>query len=273
MPDPSSYNLQPNFPIAGVADLLAKKPFEEAQMRAQQQQQLVQGLQAFGQGVDSLTQRRLAMAQALAGAKILGNTPEGQQMLGTNQVASVSPNNTPVTANQTAQGGVGVSPVPNKSPVDMNTLATAFYGDKPSELLNQLYERQKQRQQFGLESQKEAFTERIEPQKLAAEQAIQKLLAGIKGKEATTQATHTADEDTNALLQRRAELTKSLPTGWWSSINNVQAEQAKKEISDIDSALAKKGYTGSISNTSQGSQGGGGGKVTTVNGTTYSIND
>lgn len=72
MVDINSFDLKPNFPIAGVAQLYAERPVKEAAMRTQQQQQLLQGLQMFGQGVDSLVERRQKMAQALTLGKLYG---------------------------------------------------------------------------------------------------------------------------------------------------------------------------------------------------------
>lgn len=74
---PGQFDLQPNFPIAGVADLIANRSYKEAQMRSQQQAQLVEGLKGFGQGVQSLVDRRNAMAQSLALGQVL-NVPEAQ---------------------------------------------------------------------------------------------------------------------------------------------------------------------------------------------------
>lgn len=82
MVDASTFDFKSNFPIAGIADLYANRSYKEAQMRAQQQQQLVEGMKTFGAGVDSLVTRRMAMAQALAQAQILQRTPQLQNVLG-----------------------------------------------------------------------------------------------------------------------------------------------------------------------------------------------
>ncbi len=235
----SSFNLQPNFPIAGVADLIANRPLKEQQMRSAQQQQLVNGLQTFGQGVQSLVARRQAMAQALAGAQMYGQTPEGQQILGTNPVTQ-GMGGAPVTRNQTAafnpQSG---SVTPNQSPVNTGTLATAFYGDKPSELMNQLFERQKQAQQFGLEQRKQALAENIEPKKLALQTKIESQLAGIKGQEVTTQAAGNIQTQISSLQQKKAELVKALPGTFGTFLGNTAAQQAKKQIAEIDAQIAQ----------------------------------
>jgi hypothetical protein len=234
----SSFNIQPNFPIAGVADLIAQRPLREAQMRAQQQQQLVEGLKDFGTGVQSLVARRQAMAQALAGAQIYGQTPEGKQLLGTNQVTQGPAG--PITQNQTAAFNPQTGMVtPNQSPVTPQTLATAFYGDKPSDLLNQLYERQKQAQQFGLEQRKQALAERVEPQKVAGELAIQKQLAGIKGQEIGVQTSANIQDQISSLQQKKAELVKALPGTFGTFLGNSAAQQAQKQIAEIDSQIAQ----------------------------------
>lgn len=86
--DPSTFNLQPNFPIAGVADLIAQRPYKEALMREAQQKQLLEGLQGFGTGVNALVQRRLAMAQALAAGRALQGILQGASGQGGDQTAA-----------------------------------------------------------------------------------------------------------------------------------------------------------------------------------------
>lgn len=233
----SSYNA-PAFPTAGVAELIANRPFKEQQMRAQQQEQLVSGLKDFGAGVQSLVARRQAMAQALAGAQMYGQTPEGKALLGTNQVAQ-GPRGTPVTQNQTASyNPMTGKAISNQSPVTQGTLATAFYGDKPSDLMNQLFERQKNAQQYGLDQRKQALAENIEPKKLALEQKIQTQLAGIKGQEIGVQTSGNIQNQISSLQQKKAELVKSLPTGWFAGIHNQAAEAAKQQMADIDAQIA-----------------------------------
>ena len=65
MPDASTFAPKNDFPIASVAQLYADRNVKEAAMRAQQQQQLVEGLKGFGAGVDSLVNRRMQMLSPL----------------------------------------------------------------------------------------------------------------------------------------------------------------------------------------------------------------
>lgn len=154
MVDANTFDLKPNFPIASVAQLYADRPTKEAAMRAQQQQQLLQGIEMFGKGVDSLVQRRMAMAQALTQADVLlKNTeiakqagienPATQPVVNTLQTAA-SPS--PVTIGQTAQGtdaqgNMLESPVPNMPSIPRNMelirqkLATAIQGTKGDDFL------------------------------------------------------------------------------------------------------------------------------------------
>jgi hypothetical protein len=241
MPSPPfDMNVQNNFPIASV--IQAAQENQNRQLEAQKygQQTLISGLQSIGQVGQSLLDRRRAMAQAMAGGQLYTNTPEGKEMLGTNQVTSAS--GRPVTMQNTAQGGVGQAPVPNPPAIDLKTLATAFMGDKPSDVMSQMFERHKLKVQSGLEEQK-----------IVQEGQIKNLLAsltarevGIKGQVAATEETKTKQEDINTLLQRRQEASANLPTGWWNAINNDKAEQAKQTIADIDRQLAAKGYQGAI---------------------------
>lgn len=239
MPDiPSqSFNMQPTFPMASVIDAAQRNNALQLQAQQAGQQSLVQGLGAIGQVGQSLLNRRMQMAQALAASKLYAATPEGQQMLGTNQVTQ-GPAGQPVTMNQTAQGGVGVAPTPNTTGVTPTDLQTAFIGDKPSDLLTQLFERQKQQQQFGIENRKQALAENVEPQKVAGELAIQKAGLGIKGQEVGIQQQGNIQNQITGLQQKKAELVKSLPVnvfGWQSQ----QAVAAKQQMADIDAQIAK----------------------------------
>lgn len=271
MPDiPSgAFNLQPNFPIASVIQAAQENARTQQQAKEFGTQQLNQGLQTIGAVGQSLLARRQSMAQALAASKMYAQTPEGQQMMGTNAVAS-GPNGQVVTPNQTAAGGSGMAPTPNQSPVNMGTLQTAFMGDKPSDMLNQLFERSKQRQQLAIEQgtqaiegRKQALAETVEPQRLALEKQNNDLLAGIKQQMAGTEAAKAKSQDIDTLLQRKAELTKALPTSWFGGHNNDQAMAAQQEIAGIDAALAAKGYKGVASAAVP---------QKTANGTMYTVN-
>lgn len=255
MPDIPNYNLQPTFPIASVIDAAQRNA--QLQLQAQQagQQSLVSGLQSIGQVGQSLYEQKLRMAQALAGAKMFAASPEGQQMMAPtvtpqpmtvmrNQTAAYDPSTGSVTPN-TGTPGVGTVLPQTKTTItppsiDLKTLQTGMLGESPSNMLTQLFERQKQRQQLGIEQQR-ADTEAA---RAKSEATIQALLAGLKGQETATGATHVKNEDVNALLARRAEITKDLPTGFLNSINNAKGAQAKKDIANIDAMLAAKGYSG-----------------------------
>lgn len=255
MPD---FTMKPTFPVASVIDAAQRN--NQLQLQAQQagQQSLVQGLKSIGQIGQSLYDQKLKMAQALAGAKMYAQTPEGQQMLGTNTVTS-GPSGQPVMENQTAAYNPATgTATPNQSPVNLQTIQTAMLGESPMAVQNQLFERQKQSQQFGLEQRKQALAEKIEPQKVALDQQIKTLLASIDAKKAGTEATHVENEDTNSLLTRRGQLVGDLSAlpDWLSP----KSKAARAEIDNIDAVLAKKngtkassaGATGSWTQTSSG---------------------
>lgn len=88
MVDVNSFNLQQTFPMAATIDAFANKTYKEAQMRNQQQELLLKGLNQFESGVNSLANRRIAIAQALAQAKLYGPVVNG---LRTAPQAQVSP--------------------------------------------------------------------------------------------------------------------------------------------------------------------------------------
>lgn len=134
MPD---FDLKQNFPIAGVADLLASRTQKEQAMRAQQQQQLVQGLEMFGSGVDSLVQRRQRMAQAMT----LSQLPEVQDMVtGGDRPVSQGPMG-PVRLDQTAQGGPDVVPQQNASALSSDQMGNLFNGADPLAVMKQAFAR------------------------------------------------------------------------------------------------------------------------------------
>jgi len=146
------FDLQPSFPIAGVADLIANRPYKEQQMRAQQQQQLVQGLDAFGQGVNSLVQKRNAMAQAMVLGKNLGMAPEETQGLTPEQVIQaatvkkgyvgadlisslfkgLNPNGGPAGVAPTVASPAGLAPVASTGGPILASQTTAVPVDQPS---------------------------------------------------------------------------------------------------------------------------------------------
>lgn len=217
MADVPNYNLQPSFPIAGIADLIANRPYKEAQMRHQQQQQLLEGMQMFGQGVQSLVNRRQTMAQALAGAQIYGQTPEGQQLMGTNQVTS-SPTGTPVQQNQTAAYDPQTESVtPNASPVNMGTLRTALLGETPTNILNNVSAQANTKKAYDLEAMKEANAQSIAKQH---NEMLQKVFQGGLGAKYATinagQANNLRDQITRNDTAM-ANLVKDLPSGVVSS--------------------------------------------------------
>lgn len=83
------FDMKTDFPIAGVADLLAQRPYKEALMKQAQQEQLINGLKTFGSGVQSLVDRRNAMAQALSAGQYLGVDPnQAQSMMTPENVVS-----------------------------------------------------------------------------------------------------------------------------------------------------------------------------------------
>lgn len=240
MPD---FNMQQNFPIASVIDASVRNKALNLQAQQQNHDNLIQGINAIGAVGQSLYQRKLQMAQALSGAKMYAASPEGQQLLGTNPVAAAGGNT--VTPNTTAAYDPSTGTVkPNSTGVNLGDIQTAMLGEKPFDVQNQLFQQRKQSEANAIAQGDLALKQKIEPQRLANEAALNKLLLGFKGQEAATQATHVENEDIGTLLSKREELAKDLPTGWWNSINNDKAESAKQQIAMIDSILAKKGYTG-----------------------------
>jgi len=176
MPDIPDFTMKPNFPISSVIDAASRNA--QLQLQAQQagQQSLIQGLKSIGDVGQSIYERKLQMAQALAQAKMYAQTPAGQQALGTNQVAS-GPQG-PVTQNQTAAYDPNSGTVtPNQSPLNMSDLTTSFLGMSPKDFMeNQIQQKAAQTAQGQL-----ALQQQVEPQKVA-----------IEGKKAVSEIENTA---------------------------------------------------------------------------------
>lgn len=167
MVDASTFNFQPSFPIASVAQLYADRPVKEQAIKTQQQQQLISGLNMFGQGVDSLVQRRMQMAQALAGAKYMAaqnpdmfypQTTNVQAPVTQNQTAAYDPTTGSVTPNM---GNAPVTsmpqPVTKPAALDIPTTATALFGTPFADVLKTQFEKQRlgqEQQRIGIEGRK-----------------------------------------------------------------------------------------------------------------------
>lgn len=203
--------MKPVFPIGDVINAATKNAQLQEQSRQAGNASLIAGLQSIGQVGQSIYDQKVRMAQALSGAKMYAQTPEGQQMLGTNPVAA-GPSGQVVTPNQTAAYNPGTGSVtPNQSPVQMNDLQTAMLGESPSNMLTQLFERQKQRQQFGLEQQKQAFTEKMEPIKLAQQAQLTQALTGVKASQVSAEESGNIRNQVTALEGKKAQYIKDFP--------------------------------------------------------------
>lgn len=231
---PGQYDLQPSFPIAGVAQLYADRSTKEAQARLAQNQQLIQGINQFGQGVQSLVERRNAMAQALAQAQIFAQTPEGQQVMAPTK--SPTPGyGSPVTSG--AEGPAGPTTM-TPSPVNMDTLKNALVGETPGSFLSSLQTQATNKRAYDLESQKEESAQKIAHERLQGLLAIFK--GGLDPKYAgiNQQATASIQNNITSLQQKKAELTKDLPSTLGTYWGNDKAKSARDQIAQIDKQIA-----------------------------------
>lgn len=224
MVDSNSFNLQPNFPVASIAELYANRPVKEAAIRAQQQQQLVQGLQTFGQGVDSIANRRIQMAQALAAAHLFSGTPSGQEVLGTNQVSTAG--QMPVIKNQTASYDATTGSVtPNKGSATMGDLQTVMMGVEPKDFLANMTAQK----QLSFEPQKLA----IEARKAAAEEENNKIQRLIQGMLANNTIQNQAKERQQAQENAQLDANKEASKHWF--LHPFKARAASDAIADAGS--------------------------------------
>lgn len=269
---PGQFDFQSNFPIAGVAQLLADRSTKEAAMRAQQQQQLVEGLKTFGSGVQSLVDRRNQMAQALAQAHIYAQTPEGQALMAPTQTP------TPGYGAPVPQGAAGPSgPVTiTPSSIDENTLATAFRSEQPGNFLANLQSQSATKKAYDLETMKEANAQKLAQAKLQSMKDIFTAGLGPKYGAINQQDVSNIQNNISSLEQKKAELTKSLPGTFGTYIGNDAAKAARTQIAQIDqqiadykNQLASQGKTGrkSMTMSPDGSL-----TLTTDSGVSYTVN-
>ncbi len=242
MPD---FRMQQNsFPIASVIDAAQRNNQLQEQARQANQQALVTNLQSIGQIGKSLFDQKVKVAQALAGAHMYANTPEGRRMIGTNNVAQTAQG--PVTQNQTAAYDPELGSVtPLKSPVDIRTIATAMQGMTPQDMFQQ----QVQSRLADNAERELAFKEKYKPQeleieanKLSLEDRIQLMLAKTKEKEATASAAKVSSDERANLIERKANLIKLLSINPFSPSSNAAA----KELKEINAKLSEGGQSSTL---------------------------
>lgn len=241
MPD---FRMTPNaFPIASVIDAAQRNNQLQEQAREAGNRSIIEGLRSIGQVGQSLFDQKVKVAQALAGAHMYAQTPEGQQMLGTNQVADTAQG--PVTRNQTASYNPSSGTVtPLKSPVDVRTLATAMLGESPMAVQQQMFERQKQNQQFGLEQRKQAFTEKMKPLELAQQERLTSALTGVRSQQVTGEQQNNIRNQITSLQGKQAQAIKDFPeltgtfiSGLLPSGSNAKEEAAFKDYQDTQKQI------------------------------------
>lgn len=233
MPDIPNFNLQNNFPISSVIQAAQRKAELDNQTTMQQSQMINNSLDKIGQVGQSLYQRRQQMAQALAGAHMMA--VQNPELVGDNQVTSTPQG--PVTQNQTAAYDPTSGTVtPSRPPLDIRTLATAMLGESPMATQQQMFERKKQQQQFGLEQQKQAFTEKMEPIKLAQQAQLTQALTGVRSQQVTGEQQSNIRNQITALEGKKAQYIKDFPelTGTFISGLLPPGSNAKEEAAFND---------------------------------------
>lgn len=279
MVDVNAFEVKQNFPIAGIADLIANRSYKEAQMRAQQQQELVEGLKTFGAGVDSLVTRRMQMAQALAQAHMYAGTPEGQALM--KPTVSRTQQSVPLMPSQTAQGtdaqgNVLQAPIPNDagtspismrpdvtttstpSPVDINTMATAFRNEQPGTFLSNLQAQQTNKRAYDLESQKETNAQIIAQKRLDTMKEIFSGNMGFKNKELDQRDVEANKRELASLKSDQDNLIKQFPqtksslaqAGTFGMYKGSQAEQNAQAQFAKNSARIRELESGNSSGSS-----------------------
>lgn len=225
MVDAPNFNLQNNFPISTVIDAAQKKAVYEQQFKDQQNALLLKGVDDISGVATSLAQKRAQVAQALAQAKIFGQTPEGQQILGTNNVTT-SPMGTPQTMNQTAQGtdasgNLLPAPVSNKSPVGLNDIATAIRGEQPGNFLGNLQAQSNTRKQLNLEASKEANSQKLAQERTKQILAVLQGNMGLGYTKVNEQTEGDLRKELESLKTQNGNLSKQLPSAGMNALSSV----------------------------------------------------
>jgi hypothetical protein len=161
MPD---FRMQQNsFPIASVIDAAQRNNQLQEQARQANQKLMLESIQGIGQVSKSLFDQKVKVAQALAGAHMYANTPEGKRMLGPTETPTPG-YGAPVQSGTQGPAGPTTS-VP--SPVDIRTVATAMQGMSPQDMFQQ----QVQSRLARTQEKELAFKEKYKPQELAIQEA------------------------------------------------------------------------------------------------------
>ncbi len=155
----------------------------------------------------------------------------------------------PVPMSQTAQGTDAAgnplaAPIPNALPnvgatpspvasvreqttkmvpsaITPQTLATAFMGESPSNMLTQLFERQKQRQQFGLEQRKQDFLEKMKPIELQQQAALTQALTGVRASGVTAETQKSLRDAIATEEARKQQAIKDYPELMGSFLSGI----------------------------------------------------
>lgn len=90
MPDIPDYTFKQNFPVASIVEAAQRKAQMEEQNRTQGNQQFVQGLQAIGGIGQSLVDKRLKVAQALALGRQYGIPDDQSKLMDPDQILKVA---------------------------------------------------------------------------------------------------------------------------------------------------------------------------------------
>jgi len=252
---PGQYDIQTNFPIASVAQLIAQRPEKEYQARAQQAQQLVQGIQLFGQGVQSLVDRRNATAQALAQAHVYSQTPEGQALMAPTQTQTPTPGyGVPLQPGTDGPAGP-MTTTSTPSSINENTLATAFRGEQPGNFMTNLMGQANQKRMMDMQQSQFGQQQSLEVQRERNSQALaEKRLSGVLALINANKGMHSdtlGQSDIKSLRDERDKLVADQtnlnkqqsgithPFGWFSGDSSNLMDKNKARVAEIDSKLQK----------------------------------
>lgn len=227
----NEFDLKPSFPIAGVADLYANRSQKEAQIRQAQNAQLMQGLQQFSEGINSLVTRRQQMAQAM----VLAQNPEVQDMVsGGDRPVTQGPAG-PVRLDQTAQGGVGQDPIQNGT--QLPQAATLLQGQNPLEVLKASFARKQAMQPVTDVIQiKDAAGNIVGHQEVTHSRGGKTMMSGPQPIPATPRATPGEGAMQKAVVKAKVSLAELKPV-----VSSVLKEIDRVELLNSNSFGGKLG--------------------------------
>jgi len=239
---PFDFGVQNNFPMAAVIDAAQRNNALQEQAREAGNKSLIAGLQSIGKVGETIVDRRMAMAQALAMAK----WAQANGLLGNNAIVPAGPQSQtdqdyaagPVDMNQ-LPGQAGTAPAGPQAPIapqgiDLNTAATAFMGASPKDLLDALgkkYQVQEEARGHDIEAERNAAQANYQDKMISLELEKNRIEDAFKRGELSNQEAKSKIDEINQTTKDLLEANKQ------SGIFTVAGRTARKVSKGLQQRL------------------------------------